>query len=454
MKLAFFLFVVFSFPLRAQNFTKGEIIDTVNCANNVSQSYALYLPSNYSAEQAWPIIYIFEPAARGTLAVKIFQKSAEKFGYIIACSNNSKNGSWTAIFQAARAMKKDTELKFNIDEKRIYSSGFSGGSRAAMAMAKTVFKARGIIACGGAYPSKGQYLLAAQDNIVYTAIVGNLDMNYLEHNRLAEELTVKGIDNILFISNSTHQWASSNEVFRAVEWLELKTNEKLATGTNNTIINNFRLFGDSIISQGDVIYALPLLEQFESDFDIVFLKSPSKMIEEKSIQKLLKSKQKAEVKEQKQQKVYMQSFASLLKTKLDPLLDSIHTIVWWKSEIDKFKKKATTGNNYQSKSAQRLSNYIWVRFAEISFSLEKNADYLLAIEMNKLWQYSQPLSVWAVFNKAKLYALNGDDDLAILSLYEAKNLGLERKNSLESQPSFDRLKDLKKYQDLLVQLKD
>ena len=48
---------------------RGKIIDTVRCKLNPKFSYALYLPDNYSDTVKWPIIYIFDPAARGRVRV-------------------------------------------------------------------------------------------------------------------------------------------------------------------------------------------------------------------------------------------------------------------------------------------------------------------------------------------------------------------------------------------------
>ena len=72
---------------------KGIIVDTIKCKKNQKFSYALYLPDHYNPIIKWPVIYIFDPAARGSLAVKNFKQAAEQYGYIVACSNNSRNGS-------------------------------------------------------------------------------------------------------------------------------------------------------------------------------------------------------------------------------------------------------------------------------------------------------------------------------------------------------------------------
>ena len=37
----------------------GKISDDIKCAAEPSQSYALYLPSNYSPDRLWPVILAF-----------------------------------------------------------------------------------------------------------------------------------------------------------------------------------------------------------------------------------------------------------------------------------------------------------------------------------------------------------------------------------------------------------
>ena len=56
-------------------FQKGEVIDSVYCSHDKSQSYALYLPSGYSPDKSWPGVYFFEPAARGRLPLDMYSLS-------------------------------------------------------------------------------------------------------------------------------------------------------------------------------------------------------------------------------------------------------------------------------------------------------------------------------------------------------------------------------------------
>lgn len=438
--------------MSAQQFGKERIIDTVFCDKDLSQSYALYLPSNYTPDKHWPIIYIFEPAARGTLPLKIFKKAAEDLGYILVSSNNSKNGEWSIVFKAARAMKKDTEAKFSIDPNRIYTAGFSGGSRAAMAMGKSVFSARGIIANAGAYPSKNQYLIKKKDSIAYAAIVGNRDMNYLEHKQLARSFTNLQIDNLLIISNSTHQWASSGEVNLALQWMELKTNNTLQSNRKKKILDNITIWGDSALNQPEFIYSLSLLQQLGNEYNISFSKSLHELLDIKPVQKQLKTQRKLEEKEDQQLKYYMNAFTSLYQTQLNSTLDSVHTKKWWRSEIDKLHKKERSEKEFVVLSALRMSNYIWASFAEISFNYENKGNYDFALELNELWQYVEPQSAWAIYSQAKIYVKLGDKMVAVKALYRAQELGMTKKASLINEPVFQQLKDLEEYQALLTLL--
>ena len=49
------------------SFETGKVINSVNCNNNSSQSFALYLPKNYSVSATYPVIYFFDAHASGRL---------------------------------------------------------------------------------------------------------------------------------------------------------------------------------------------------------------------------------------------------------------------------------------------------------------------------------------------------------------------------------------------------
>src|SRR5438034_7497597 len=75
-----------------QKFIRGVVIDRVASAGDQTKSYALYLPTTYTRERKFPVIYCFDPGARGAVPVERFKDAAEKYEYIVVGSNNSRNG--------------------------------------------------------------------------------------------------------------------------------------------------------------------------------------------------------------------------------------------------------------------------------------------------------------------------------------------------------------------------
>ena len=167
----------FLFP---QASDKDQITDSVRCHDVIGQSYALYRPAQYDNKNSWPVILIFDPAARGRTGVSSFIETGRKYGFILACSNNSHNGPFGDSFTAAAAMLRDMVERFNVDQKRIYAAGFSGGSRFAMAFAVKEKRISGVIGCGAGLPNDRNYFPSENSDFLYYGLAGTRDMNYIE----------------------------------------------------------------------------------------------------------------------------------------------------------------------------------------------------------------------------------------------------------------------------------
>ena len=120
-------------PAPQNDIPRGQIVEKVTCVQKPEQSYALYLPSNYDAGRKWPVLYAFDPAARGKLPVERFRDAAERFGWIVVGSNNSRNAATQSSIEAWNAITRDTTERFSIDDRRAYAAGFSGGARVSRA---------------------------------------------------------------------------------------------------------------------------------------------------------------------------------------------------------------------------------------------------------------------------------------------------------------------------------
>ena len=210
------LLTLFSIVLSAQELPHGQIVDPIKCAADPSQTYALYLPSNYSADRPWKLILAFDPRGQGHQGVEHLQTAAEKYGYIVAGSNNSRNGPPQISLTAAQAMWTDVGKRFSINPKRIYTAGFSGGARIAMKVAFDSDQIAGVIASSAGFPPGHR---RSDPRFVVFGTAGTEDFNYLEMRQLDQELSSP---HRVVIFEGGHQWLPSALAIQAVEWLELQ----------------------------------------------------------------------------------------------------------------------------------------------------------------------------------------------------------------------------------------
>ena len=188
----------------AADLPTGQVVPDVVCAADSTQSYALYLPRDYNADRAWPVIFAFDPGGRGRIPVERYQAAAARYGFIVAGSNNSRNGS-AENARAVVAMTGDVLSRFRADEHRLYLAGMSGGSRVALGVALGSPKdhVAGVIASSAGYPD-GKLRKTLAFPIFATA--GAEDFNHLEMRQLDRALTSP---HRLAVFEGGHVWLSS-----------------------------------------------------------------------------------------------------------------------------------------------------------------------------------------------------------------------------------------------------
>ncbi len=200
---------------------KGQIVEKLVCAADATQSYALYLPSNYTPARKWPILYAFDPRARGKVPLERFKDAAEQYNWIVVGSNNSRNGPLQQSVEAWNAIAKDTHERFAIDDERVYTTGFSGAARAAIYLATRCRDCiSGVIACGAGFPAG----IASSPALHFAVfgVAGVEDFNFPEVKDLDDALAKAGMTHRIEVFDGRHEWAPSSVATEAVAWLELK----------------------------------------------------------------------------------------------------------------------------------------------------------------------------------------------------------------------------------------
>lgn len=213
--LAALAVAVFGRVASAEDLPRGEVIGDVQCRDDPSQHYALYLPSNFTPSRPWPVILAFDAGARGREGVERYRIAAEQYGYIVAGSNNSRNGPWEIGLEAARAVTADIQKRFRVDGRRIYTAGMSGGARVAILVALRSESIAGVLA------SSAGYAVTFQESLRFPLFgsAGTEDFNYREMHAL--ELRMKSPHRVEIFEGG-HTWLPVDVATRGVEWMEVQ----------------------------------------------------------------------------------------------------------------------------------------------------------------------------------------------------------------------------------------
>lgn len=201
---------------------RGQIVEKVVVEKTPSQSYALYLPSSYTPDRLWPILYVLDARGRALFPLELFRPAAEEFGWILVSSYTSASDTQDDPNSAAMtAMWNDAVRRFAIDGRRVYAAGFSGTGRAAVDMAYALpGRITGVISAGAGFPDAQAPVKAVP--FPYYGTVGDRDMNFYEMRSLEEKLDAAKATYRIAYFDGPHQWMPPDLARDAVAWMELR----------------------------------------------------------------------------------------------------------------------------------------------------------------------------------------------------------------------------------------
>ncbi|HTJ10806.1 MAG TPA: hypothetical protein VL547_02215 [Dinghuibacter sp.] len=181
---------------------RGKVIDTVTCAADATQSYAVYVPAGSGV---MPVVYCFDSHGVGAMPVRKYKALADACGFILVGSNNSKNGNdYITGDHIWAALSADTRARLPIDTGRVYACGFSGGAKVASYLAILHPEIKSVILGGAALPDRAQV-----DNFDFdmTLLTGDGDMNMTDLVGLDRALDVTRTRHRILFFHGVHEWA-------------------------------------------------------------------------------------------------------------------------------------------------------------------------------------------------------------------------------------------------------
>lgn len=197
---------------------RGEVVPRVSCVESAGHSFALYLPSNYERDRAWPAIFCFDPQGNGARAVECFAAAAERYGYVLVGSNNSRNSLGDELVDVLNILFRDVPQRIPIDRRRTYLAGMSGGARLACSLGQSGNFAA-VIACAAGFP---EGVVPAQVKVPFFGCAGLDDFNFAELRAVDSALDARKSPHRVVYFDGGHGWPPAEVALEAVEWLQLQ----------------------------------------------------------------------------------------------------------------------------------------------------------------------------------------------------------------------------------------
>lgn len=454
---------------------KGQIVEKLVCASDLDQSYALYLPSNYSSERKWPVLYAFDPGARGKVPVERYREAAEEYGWIIVGSNNSRNGALQPSVDAWKAILKDTQARFPIDDERAYLTGLSGGARLAIYFATRCQDCiAGVIASGAGFPV-GITPSPAQHFALFST-TGIEDFNFSEVKGLDDALTRAGMVHRTEVFAGRHEWPPPPVAIEAVEWMELLAMKTGKRQRDTNLIDSIwqrKLQQARALEQSKQTYEayqiyFALNETFKGLRDVTEAeKEISRLRDTAEVRTAIRDEQQ-QIKKQREIETRLRGLMSARgrnsgaqetneegngrapentsegfdpETRLQGMLADLH------------KQSGRTEDTGERRVARRVLDGVFIGLFEQGMNqLQTQKRYEDAVRTFRLATEVNPERAGAFFYLAWAYAANGEKKKSLQALHTAVEKGYSDLGAITSNKAFDGIRDETQYRQIIQAL--
>jgi hypothetical protein len=411
-----------SFPTR-------KIIAHVFCKGDVTQSYALYIPSIGKANA---VIYFFDPHGDGSLPLKKYKTLADAYNFILIGSNNSKNGNdWQTTEIIWRALFNDTQSKLALNKSRIYVCGFSGGAKVASYIALHHNEVKAVIAGGAGLPDQTP---AANFSFSFTGIAGKGDMNMTDLVSLNNALDKMQTRHRIILFDGKHEWAPENTMGTAFAGLQFDAMHDRTIPKNDSLIKIFTTNSknridiatnknDWVQASDECVLAISMLDGVA---DAGWFKEKNNSIINNAVYKnqLLE-----------QQRLFLTE--NNKKTEFNAQFQQGNMNYWTKT-IDDLNARAKSSTP-EGAMYQRLLAYLSLAFYSISNQSISNNQNSEATYFVTLYKLADPTNSEAWYLSAMINAKNGNSKLATDDLTKAADNGFNDTKRMLQQPEFQNL---------------
>lgn len=361
-KIIFFVCVLGFGFLSAQelHLTKGKVVDGLKVSDSLPDTYSLYLPSKFTTEKEWPLLFVFDMDGKSKRAIRYISSVAENEGYVLVAPNSLHDSISVAknVNVLGKTYNAITDI-LPIQKNRIYTIGFSKGGQFASVVPVLVSGVAGAISCGA--PLISADAINFKKPFYYIGIVGKGDFNYHEMDANYKFLKRIKFPNDFLFFDGKHQWPPQEMLGRALQMFTLSAMAKGITEKDEDYIDS--VFGnltrdiEKLITEKKLNKADKLLSEVMGIFrlhkDVTPLKEKRKLLRKEKIYKSLK---RAEVNAIFKERLLREDYDFYIEE--DTYTYNFNNLGWWAHQVSEIEKFIKSPNNTQMHMGQRLKGYL------------------------------------------------------------------------------------------------
>jgi len=423
------LFVSFNLVVHGQSLTlkKGAILENVIISDSISESFSLYLPTNFEVTKKWPVVFVFDSNGRGKQAVQMFMAAAEKNGYILAAPNNINDSLKIEenVLVTSRMMNRVFSI-LPIEGRQIYTAGFSDSAKFASLLPVFITTIQGVLSINGSLANTD--ILNSKKMFHYIGVIDVNDYNLKEMQSDEKVLNALRYPNQLFVYNQMDKPTVYDYINTSLEIFTISAMAKNSIPLDSSFINE--KYQDKVgliqnlINQNRLVSAydltLELMEVYRGVCDISDLKNMQKSIRKNRAYKSMKQTEAAvafneSLKREDYDYAMYEDIASY----------NFNNLGWWKYQKEELERQNSKDSMFKLQMNNRLKGFInfLVDKNTLQLQAEKEADEEGLVLLGMLKTITNPKDFEGYKRVISLSSKNEDYSTALFYLEELLKVG-------------------------------
>lgn len=449
-----FLFICITQVLVAQEITlkKGVVLDSISINDSIAETYAIYLPKDFSTEKAWPTVFVFDSQGRGGRAVQLFRKAAEEQGYIIAASNNiQEEETFINNVKVGTRLMSTVFNYFPVDKRGVYTAGFAEGAKVAGVLPAVFQNVQGVMAIGDSWINIDY--INNQARFSFVGLAGYEDHNYNKIQETVFLLSKAGLNASLYPYNGSHEWPFNDIIYNALGNFTLQAMEKGLRPRDPAIVQT--LYTEELgtveryLRMMQPYKAFELLEIMEGKYSNYGKEDEIKRKQKEVRRSRLFRNQRrnyvdAEIKEAQTMEEYLYFFDQ------DVLSANFENIGWWNQQVKDLQEMQQGEDQAEAEMASRIlgkfQSLTKIAFEELKKQKAGIDPLIFTAILQTVFDKEDPQGY---FNIISLSGQDGDYYTALLYLEDLLKTGYDNMEALYNIPGTLDLKLSPEYNHLI-----